>query len=336
MLLRHLAARAALTIALLSFSTSTLAGQTAASVSYGEAERELRARNEARAFTLSDPMHAPVLYSHGERRPCVVVVTHGTFESPRFIRGISRAFFDLGCNVSAILLPGHWDRDLQSIDEVSRQIWTSELASAIVAARPLGDRLILAGYSLGGLLSVLYALGHPDEVAALAVWAPALKLTGAAAFVTAIGSIFGIAGNEVLGDIADGHETPYLSPHAGELVLQLIEDLQRRFGVAALAPDWSVNDEMRATAYRKLRTPTFLTYSRSDEAVSWREMELFRSSVSGEIEPVIFDFDIQIRHGVVAKTPMDTYSFSPRSFNPEWESVLSRLGAFMERQGVLR
>lgn len=339
MLLRHPAVRAGLTIALLSLSTSTLAGEVATfadSEAFTRSEQELRLRNESRALTLSDPMHAPQLYSHGERRPCVVVVTHGTFESPRYMRGISNAFFEMGCNVQSILLPGHWERNLRSIEDVTQRILASEFSSNVEAARPLGDKLILAGYSLGGLLSVRYSLGHPDQVSALAVWAPALKLTGPAAFVTAIGSFFGMTGNDVLGELADGHEIPYFSPHAGELVRQLIEDLHRRFGVAALAPDWSVNDEMREFAYRKLRTPTFLTYSHADEAISWREMELFRASLRGVVEPVVFGRELDLPHGVLAKTPIDTYTASPKRFNPYWESVLARLKEFMERQRVLR
>ena len=109
-----------------------------------------------------------------------IVLVHGLFDTPFIMRDLARHFAARCLTVYEVLLTGHGTRpgDLLS---VTRAAWTREVAQVVDAAAREVPELYVAGFSLGGALSIQIASGHERLRAAL-VFAPALKPTNALAY----------------------------------------------------------------------------------------------------------------------------------------------------------
>ena len=96
---------------------------------------------------------------HEGRRPRAVVLLHGMTASPAQFSRFADDLFARGHNVLVPRLPrhGHADR----LSEASARITGDELVTAarevLAVGRELGDRITVAGFSLGGLLTAWIA-----------------------------------------------------------------------------------------------------------------------------------------------------------------------------------
>jgi alpha-beta hydrolase superfamily lysophospholipase len=117
----------------------------------------------------------PYILHHEAPTEFRALMIHGLGDSPYFMKDLGHSVFRTGINVQSILLSGHGTLP-SDLKNVSYSQWQSDLRMGVHQSRFLGPRLILVGYSTGGALALDYALENPDEVAALVLIAPAIRL----------------------------------------------------------------------------------------------------------------------------------------------------------------
>jgi carboxylesterase len=114
--------------------------------------------------------------SHGSPTPVVHVLIHGYTNAPPQFREVAQAFFDAGSNVVIPRVPYHGysdplKRELSSLTPEVLEKFCNEVVSATAG---LGERLIVTGLSLGGLLTS-YMGKMRDEVAEARLVAPFIQ-----------------------------------------------------------------------------------------------------------------------------------------------------------------
>ncbi len=128
-------------------------------------------------FELKPPAGFPAGQQKTYRRG--VLLTHGLTDSP--IRCVTWEFFQQnGFRVMAILLPGHGTQPGDLL-EVNWQEWAKTVAYGDYKLAAEVDEVYLAGYSIGGALSVYQSL-RDSRVRGLFLFSPAIKITPKAAW----------------------------------------------------------------------------------------------------------------------------------------------------------
>lgn len=103
-----------------------------------------------------------------------VVVVHGFLASPAELRQFGERIAEAGHPVIGVRLKGHGTspHDLQSRDW---EEWLASVRRAYEILAPFVERICLAGFSTGGVLSLLLAAERPAKLAAVAVASAPLK-----------------------------------------------------------------------------------------------------------------------------------------------------------------
>lgn len=109
-----------------------------------------------------------------------VVLTHGLSDSPYSMRYLAAFFQQNGFRVMAILLPGHGTQPGDLLT-VSWHEWAATLAYGVDKLAEEVDEVYLAGYSVGGALSVYQSLCD-SRVRGLFLFSPAFRITQWAAW----------------------------------------------------------------------------------------------------------------------------------------------------------
>ena len=119
-------------------------------------------------------------WTHGARAGRAVVLLHGLTNCPAQFDSLARLVFATGANVLVPRLPRHGFADHMT-DELAR-LEARELSAltdrSLDAARGLGDTVIVAGLSTGGVMSAWAAAVRPDVDRAVVI-APMLAWAGA-------------------------------------------------------------------------------------------------------------------------------------------------------------
>ena len=108
-----------------------------------------------------------------------VLLLHGFTATTVEVRPMAKFLNDFGYTVSGPLLPGHGHTP-EEMNRVSKQDWINAAESAYQALHQDCQRIFVLGESMGGLLSILLSVAHPD-IAGTLLFAPALKVPGLAA-----------------------------------------------------------------------------------------------------------------------------------------------------------
>jgi acetyl esterase/lipase len=124
-----------------------------------------------------NPLCHTRLYTHGGRVERSLVLLHGFTNCPQQMDALGRQFFERGWNVLIPRYPrhGYTDRLNTSIAELRAQHLVAVANRAAAAGAGLGDRLTVAGLSLGAILTGLVAQTQEDIDRAVLV-APMLGL----------------------------------------------------------------------------------------------------------------------------------------------------------------
>lgn len=190
---------------------------------------------------MSDPVLPPRL-----------VLVHGT----RMAASEWQAYPPLlpGVQIVAVDLPGHGER---VAEEFTTEAALETLRAAVDGRLP-GQRVVLAGHSLGGYLAMLYAARHPGGVDALVIIGATAEPVGVLAavyrqFATVLPVI--------------GHERMARATNA--VMRRLGADPQTLTGpesYAALAPSWqTVLDECRVSLLEQAGCPVTLVNGQFDQ-----------------------------------------------------------------------
>jgi carboxylesterase len=100
-----------------------------------------------------------ILLTHGAPAPKVFVLLHGLTASPLQFAELGRRLYARGANVVIPRLPrhGHQDRLTDVLQHLTADEMTTFARRTLASARELGQRTIVAGFSLGGLLTAWLA-----------------------------------------------------------------------------------------------------------------------------------------------------------------------------------
>lgn len=108
-----------------------------------------------------------------------ILLVHGLTDSPYFMRYLGEFFQAQGFRVMAILLPGHGTQAGDLLD-VTWQEWAKAVAYGADKLHEEVDEIYLAGFSVGGALSIRQSL-LDTRVRGLWLFSPALQVTSRAA-----------------------------------------------------------------------------------------------------------------------------------------------------------
>lgn len=117
-------------------------------------------RNLIERFTQRDHQYVgeagrTKILHHGEVRPKAIVLFHGLSASPTQFERFASELFGRGYNVLVPRLPrhGHSDRLSGALEKLNVEELRQFTSDSIELAQGLGERVIVAGFSLGGLLT---------------------------------------------------------------------------------------------------------------------------------------------------------------------------------------
>ncbi len=277
--------------------------------------------------------HMPRLYlAENARTDYIIIFVHGIFESPYFFKAINMSFAANHFNSLSILLPGHWQENLTALDDVTKDDWTQELENTIRLAHCFAPHVILAGHSLGGLLSVDKALKSPDQISGLILLSPSLKMNWLAAAGARIGTYLGLNGSIFLGTKPDHNEVSYISARAADQIYNLIDSIAKiysrnfNFQLSAKNDNYSLS---QFGIYNRIHIPVFVAYAENDPAVSNPEIDQFLLQVQGPKASHFFVQSTGVWHGNIGKDKIDTYSRSPNDFNHEFAVMTQEMNEFL-------
>ena len=118
-----------------------------------------------------NPVCRTRLYVHGRRTKRSLVLLHGFTNCPQQFDDLGRSFYELGWNVLIPRYPrhGYSDRLTNSIAELRADMLIALANRSAEAAAGLGERLTVAGLSLGGILAGYLAQTREDVDAAVLI-----------------------------------------------------------------------------------------------------------------------------------------------------------------------
>ncbi len=228
----------------------------------------------------------------------------------RFVaQGLARA----GYTVHVPQLAGHCG----SADDLKATGWPDWCASVEEEHDRLKqhcDRIVVGGLSMGAILAIHHAARHPDDVFALALYAPTLQLDGWG--IPWYGALFNLVHQKWFADFfqfAERDPWGIKDRRLRELVkTAIMSGDSSKAGIAALPGSlmlelrWLVEDTRKRAG--GVRQPTLIVHPREDDRASLRNMKYLQERLSGLVETVVLNDSYHIvtldrqRHVVVDRT----------------------------------
>ncbi|MGZ3649926.1 MAG: alpha/beta hydrolase [Bdellovibrionota bacterium] len=297
---------------------------------YQSAVDEFDVEREARRPLISHEKHLPATFLQGHPTDYVVVLIHGLFESPFYVKGLTRNFQARGFNVVEPLLSKHWAKPLEKLNEARYQDWLADTLIDVRRAHRLGKKVILAGHSTGGLLAVYFAIQNPELVDGLLLWSPALALTSPIYYGSYTGSHTNGHINLNYNKLAhkppaDPEHVPFYSPLAGREVVRLEQNLLDEFRRSNFTAGVSVI-ETKQIMYGSINVPVFLMNPEKDTVVYRPEVDLFWKAL--QTPKVRYDLPGEDH----TSTPKDQDDYYPGAQNPnkDFPGMINKLNSFLD------
>ena len=112
-----------------------------------------------------------------------VLLIHGLYDSPCIMQSLKDVFLTQNYLVRSVLLPGHGTRP-EDLCSTTFEEWLSACRAILDTLPNSIERIVLAGFSTGGLLSHYLALSHTvPKLIGIVALAPALQLHPMARFL---------------------------------------------------------------------------------------------------------------------------------------------------------
>jgi carboxylesterase len=182
-----------------------------------------------------------------------VLALHGFGATPAEVKLVAEAAHELGLRVHAPLLPGHG----QHVRDLARTRWADWSLGAREAFEELaaqGGPVIVAGLSMGSLLTLELATLYPDRIAGILLLAPATRLSWPFP-----GLALALASALRLPDFVVPKKAP-----------DIRDARQRRQQRTYSADPWQAGNEVRLAGQRlsrelgKVRCPAFIAHGAQD------------------------------------------------------------------------
>jgi carboxylesterase len=213
-------------------------------------------------------------WSHVGTGPHGALVLHGFTGNPGSMRGLAEALAGAGFHIEMPLLPGHGT----SVDDMLATRWADWLAEAEAAFQRLAtrsERIVIAGLSMGGALTLRLGADHP-EVAGLVCVNPATQAQAPEVVAMLQGMVDG--GTEVMpaigSDIADpdAHESAYDATPLRPLLSLVVDGLGPLAGL-----------------YPSMHIPLLLLNSPQDHVVEPAQGDFLAATYGGPVERVTLE-----------------------------------------------
>ena len=206
--------------------------------------------------------------------PAGALCLHGFTGNPTSMRGVAEAFAAAGFSVELPRLPGH-GTTVEDMMTTSWADWTAEVEAAYQRLASRTDKVVVAGLSMGGSLTLWTALQHP-EVAGIVCINPATTPQAAEVMEMLHGMVD--EGTDVMPgigtDIADpdATESAYAQVPLRQLI-SLVED-----GLAPLSE-----------RYGEITCPLLLLTSPQDHVVEPSNGDHLAETFGGPVERISLD-----------------------------------------------
>lgn len=232
-----------------------------------EAERQsfdvyLENRLEEAARLNARPGNEERLIRYAEKTPIAFMYVHGF--------GASRAEGELvmdeiasrlQANTYYLRLPGH-GTDMEDHRSVVMSDYLDYAVDALIMMEKLGDKVIVVGTSMGGLISTYLAAHHPDRVDALVLASPFYE------FNDRTGNVLGLPGGLSLAELVNGGEIRDSSrdPKNPRSVDGYEKYWYTTQYMSALVPLYDLKAYIsRSATFEAVRCPTLMLYYYKDE-----------------------------------------------------------------------
>lgn len=144
-------------------------------------------RSELASAPLRPDNHARIVWNpdyRNRKAPCSMVYLHGFTASYGEGSPVhARLARELGCHLYVSRLHGHGLRTDDPLSGLQPDSLIADAARALAIGHLLGEKVILIGNSMGGLLALHLAGSHPERVDALVLFAPFLDFASPASLL---------------------------------------------------------------------------------------------------------------------------------------------------------
>jgi alpha-beta hydrolase superfamily lysophospholipase len=224
----------------------------------------------------------------------VCLFFHGFTAGSYQFEPLAEALYKVGYNVLIPLVPGHgiagdWDSKNPPPLPETAEVYQKFAQEWLQKAQPLGEKLIIGGYSSGGTLAAWLAQEYPKEIEKTLLFAPYLS------------------GSNKLVDFLVETLPIYYE--------WLNKDNPGNFGydgfsMPALRVFLDLGQQILETAKTTITTPMLIVSSESDQATNAHEhQELFKSVLNQQPKSwyYCFDKDLKIPHTMMTKAEGNDY-----------------------------
>jgi carboxylesterase len=222
------------------------------------------------------------------------LLIHGLGGTPTEMRYIALGLARAGYTVHVPQLAGHCG----SADDLMGTGWTDWYDTVEEEHRLMRDKcdkVVAGGLSMGAILALHLAAQHPEDVAALALYAPSLWLDGCG--IPWYTSLFSLITQKWLADyvpFAERHPWGIKDPRIRALVeLAITSGDSSQAGIAALPGSlmlelrWLVKQVQREIG--QIRQPALIVHPRNDDRASLRNLDYLQGNLGGLTHTLVLD-----------------------------------------------
>jgi carboxylesterase len=222
------------------------------------------------------------------------LLIHGLGGTPMELRYIAQGLARAGHTVHVPQLAGHCGT-LEDLWQTGWRDWYASVEEEHARLKTQCDRIVVGGLSMGAILSLYHAARHPNDVSALALYAPTLRLDGwGIPWYTAL---FGLVRCKWFADLfrfAERDPWGIKDRRLRELVkTAILSGDSSKAGIAALPGSlmlelrWLVREVKRKAPL--VRQPTLIVHPRDDDRASLGNMRYLQRHLSGIVQSVVLD-----------------------------------------------
>jgi carboxylesterase len=228
----------------------------------------------------------------GGRQGCLLV--HGRGGTPMELRYVAKGIARAGYTVHVPQLAGHCEA-AEELQATSWQHWYESVEEKHNRLREHCSTIFVGGLSLGAILALHHAAQHPDDVSALALYAPSLWLDGWG--VPCYSHLFKLITWKWLAQMipfAERHPWGIKDQRIRALVEQAIKSGDSsQAGLAALPGSlmlelrWLVQRVKQEVSH--ITQPALIVHPREDDRASPRNVRFLQDNLGGPAETVVLD-----------------------------------------------
>ncbi|MCU1463437.1 MAG: esterase [Acidimicrobiales bacterium] len=206
--------------------------------------------------------------------PHGALVIHGFTGNPHSMRGLAQAFADAGFAVELPRLPGH-GTTVEDLQTTSWADWSATVEAAYQDLAGRSDKVVVAGLSMGGTLTVWLAERHPEIAGIVAI--NAAVDPPAESFLAMLRTM-----------LEQGHEV--MPAVGGDIAKPGTEELGA-YGATPIRPLLSFVEQSDELVPRlgDITCPVLIVTSTNDHVVPPVSSDVLAAKVAGPVERIVLD-----------------------------------------------